>query len=593
MAEFAGLALAVPPLIVSVFEQYSKTTKCIRAFRTHAKIVKSNLTILRVQEAIFHRANLILLQRCTSEDQARQMLGNPDHIRWYDDEFIAAYHNLVKDSEEALRGGIELICEELKGVKKALYKVEDPRDCRSHELKRRIKIVMKDSSFEERLKKLGDHTQYFLSLVKLCIPFESRHQSAPAALTTERQLKAYRAVQERASDLYQALQSACTKHSNHQAHLNLEPSLLQSAQSQVKFSVAFSRLSLESNGAGCCTVESTWLTVESIESGRTQPPDGKQDYTVAQASLKRVHACLKPDREEPTEKPRAKLIKKRVAFQEQEPASSRLEPPRRHIPQPQLINFCSHSNFCNDLQRFLRTSHTRNAAVGYLESTQGSKHLIYLDTSSTLASSKGKTPSLSSLQNVLIDMNKGSGQVTLSMPEQVRLAMQLAKAVLRFHSTRWLQDSWTSREVQLAQVDAKEKDGPRTFLAARISPRSTAAESQPLVLPGPVLIRNRLLFSLGVMLIELAYRQPFNTLILPEDRRRFKPGEVEFCTAERLSSGVSGKLGPEYGEATRRLIHTDFGEDFSLEKSRLQRSFYQSIICELEALEKRWRDAVC
>ena len=52
-------------------------------------------------------------------------------------------------------------------------------------------------------------------------------------------------------------------------------------------------------------------------------------------------------------------------------------------------------------------------------------------------------------------------------------------------------------------------------------------------------------------------------------------------------------MGGSYAEATRKLIHADFGKGFSMAKPRLQEAFYQDVMCELERLEKRMEDPWC
>ena len=121
----------------------------------------------------------------------------------------------------------------------------------------------------------------------------------------------------------------------------------------------------------------------------------------------------------------------------------------------------------------------------------------------------------------------------------------------------------------------------RTFLASQMEGPSQTQELDSLVLPGPALIRNRLLFSLGIMFLELAYRCPFEKLIRQHERDSHSPENAEFCAADRLSRGVSARMGGPYAEITWKLIHTDFGNGFSMAETRLQEAFYQDVICEL------------
>ena len=163
-------------------------------------------------------------------------------------------------------------------------------------------------------------------------------------------------------------------------------------------------------------------------------------------------------------------------------------------------------------------------------------------------------------------------------------------AVLQFHATPWLLSSICSNDVLLpgdptitgaaalhepyVDVSIKGPHGPPT--------RQTA-------FPSRTLIRNRLLFSLGVMLLELAYQTPLHLLQKDTDVDAHLAPNTEYHIADRVRHDAASMMGPRYAEVVRKCIQCDFGKGDDLSKTKLQEGFNQDVICELEALEDRFR----
>src|SRR5438045_3469833 len=88
-----------------------------------------------------------------------------------------------------------------------------------------------------------------------------------------------------------------------------------------------------------------------------------------------------------------------------------------------------------------------NSCIGFLEHCPDSKHLVYLDSRAQSKSYDpiGETTSLTELFSTL-QKRKIASEATFSPFECVRLAKQLAIAVLQFHATLWLKSSWCSSD---------------------------------------------------------------------------------------------------------------------------------------------------
>lgn len=580
MAEAVGIVLAVAPLVISAFEDYEATVKCFRAFKGFSQKIRANLRAFNVQEVIFRKANERLLSFCVGEDHARQMLADRNHPSWRDVQVASLYLELLGDSRKAFEDSIELINDQLAAIRSTLDRFEISEGESPKLIRNRIKYAFKESNIEAALAGLTEKTRDLVTLIDLSIPRDMKQDTPVRHYSTCKELDRFSRVQETAEDLYQALGHACTKHTDHQAHLSLEPVCCDSAQ--IRFTIAFSQLSLSCPSDNRVrSSASTWLTVESSIIGRIQSTAGEADLVETQQSLKRAFNNSKVSENRKTE---AKTVKKCVRFQDGKNRDS-----IRNVVQkstiPPLINLCSNNNFCDQLQKFINQSQPSGAAVGFLDLSGGSKHLVYIDFKSQIVMQSQTPATLNSLQDALKDTESDIG---FALAQRISLARQLAKAVLQFHTTPWLRSSWGSREVLVSRNVTRDDETSvsKAFIAAQINGLDgTIVHAEPL--PSPVIVRNQLLFSLGVMLLELAFRKPLNELTIKRDIDQGYSGNTAYLTADRLSRQVSAHMGPRYAEAARKCIHCDFGCGFDLKQSRLRERFYRDVICELERLEER------
>ena len=169
---------------------------------------------------------------------------------------------------------------------------------------------------------------------------------------------------------------------------------------------------------------------------------------------------------------------------------------------------------------------------------------------------KPTTPINTNLRSLQQVLQEGSGDPTqegFPFGQRITLAKQLAQAVLHFHKTAWLRDSWDSRTILVRGKRASDTvhSGADTALELFATTNiygQTADHQLASTLPNPLVIRNRLLFSLGVVLIELAYGKLLASLVDPIDRVGTAQQDVPYRTADRLSKRISSKMGPKYSE---------------------------------------------
>lgn len=91
-------------------------------------------------------------------------------------------------------------------------------------------------------------------------------------------------------------------------------------------------------------------------------------------------------------------------------------------------------------------------------------------------------------------------------------------------------------------------------------------------------------------MLELAYQKSLVELRKFQDIDQHEDHNTDYFTADRIRHQASAHLGPRYAEVARKCIHCDFDHGNDLNETKLQEEFYQDVICELEALEKTFRE---
>ncbi|EEU38825.1 uncharacterized protein NECHADRAFT_23646, partial [Fusarium vanettenii 77-13-4] len=179
----------------------------------------------------------------------------------------------------------------------------------------------------------------------------------------------------------------------------------------------------------------------------------------------------------------------------------------------------------------------------------------------------------------------------LTIVHQLRLALQIASAVLKFSSTPWLREYWSVRDLYLfhgSQADELSASiQTMHFKVDVINSQSLNYESfmdVDMSLPNNPMsalidqatrkygIRNMTLYSLGVVLLAIGQWAPVDLNDVEEVRRL----AAEPC-----------RLGPRYQELTQKVLDCDFGYGKDLKKPRLQEAVYENVLLELETMIER------
>lgn len=237
---------------------------------------------------------------------------------------------------------------------------------------------------------------------------------------------------------------------------------------------------------------------------------------------------------------------------------------------PQL-DLCTIGKLCRYFRQ-VKSPNTGDPCIGFLERTQTFKHFVY--PSPSLQRSLTTSPS-TSLKQIL------SSGTEEDWVQKLRLARLLSLAVLRFHSTPWLSESWSSNDVFSFDKDDALFESP--CVNAHLSSTQSNA---PINHPGSnasSLATNEFLFNLGVVLIELGYDAPIESLNQAGHLQSGASGQVaEFMAARRLGASVHKKLNMTYGRLVEKCLNCNFGVATNLDDTELQSAVIVHVVNQLD-----------
>jgi hypothetical protein len=444
---------------------------------------------------------------------------------------------------------------------------------------------------------LKDLNRDFLTLTgQVRIIAEQRTAPVTIVSRSHQDMNQFRLVQRASKYLYEALWVACTKHTEHQAHLSLQVRLngddsgssVFDADNGLEFNMAFQQGTTKGTSTADAPV---WLTIHSklaSEDVVSSQANGHTAFSESGKSLKRKASMPSAT---------ARTVRE-VAGNH----SRRSDPLPKQVGLPRIgwenlgpndADTPTNQNFCNRIQQHLRQNTQATPFICYLEESVLCKHQVSLG-------SAYASPRTSNIPQSLADMikalSKDSTAIGIPKVERIHLAKVLSTAVLQLHTTPWLKETWRSDDVLFFRPTSTEMTKTMINLAEpyiKVSIDGRRDESSTSASRGfnRGVECNPILFGLGVMLLELAFEMPLRTMQLQCDLRDgLQSPFVEYLTATRISSTTSTKLGSRYSEVVRKCLYCDFGEGHDLDKRDLQKNFHRDVVCELDYLEANFRD---
>lgn len=186
-----------------------------------------------------------------------------------------------------------------------------------------------------------------------------------------------------------------------------------------------------------------------------------------------------------------------------------------------------------------------------------------------------------SLKNVLD--NKASVPL-LRFRDKQKLAAIIASNVLQHPGSSWLPDMVTSDDILFINRQGKELY-EQAFVAKRL-PETEAVEPPCNPMNSTDCIQNRMLFGLGIVLLEIALGRTLDSLRGPSEqslRRSSRNLLQDYKIAEEHLDMVKRSGGEDYGRAVQRCIRCEFlSRNHSLDDDEFRQEVYGTVVAPLE-----------
>ena len=393
----------------------------------------------------------------------------------------------------------------------------------------------------------------------------------------------YQTIRKASQQVYEALGKACNKHTEHMAHFRMEvEQFFSDGQNapQVKFSMAFTHMTLAGSTS---SIDPIWFQVESSLGDETRMPSSGMA-----PSLDELGKTLKRQFDgSGSQIP--KKAKKCVRFEA--PVQALVPSVTPMIASDAFTSKnCSKRDLCDDLRRCFREPRKANVCVGILENTEKCKHFVY-PPPITPCSQPRKAVSLGQL---IRSASRPGSVGSIPIHERLSLAKNLAIAVLQYHSTPWLRLSWRSEDIlffsneeitnmqKVPNLSAPHLNATVKGPNEQLSQTSTTHQR--------TVARNQVLFSLGVVLLEIAHAASLESLKQDSDLTNGQEDRyTDFFTARRLAKTKNSVMGITYHNIVEQLVECVFPCGDDLNKDQLQAAFHSDIIYPLAELEEGFR----
>lgn len=175
---------------------------------------------------------------------------------------------------------------------------------------------------------------------------------------------------------------------------------------------------------------------------------------------------------------------------------------------------------------------------------------------------------------------------------RLQLGVELASAVMQFHMTEWLNESWSNQDISFLQKSRNLPGGIEISEPVADKPIVRRIFGQPKSAPlaEPELFQyDKSLFSLGIVLIELWCERRIDELREPSQTSIPFNDSAVYDTAQRLVGDIFSTAGDLYGLAVSRClnglnrpIESTQAERRNLENSKFKNEVQADIISLLE-----------
>lgn len=621
----AELALAVIPLCMSALKGIRLIHKKLKILRHRDKEIKRLRTRFTSQTDIFLDECQLLFQGFLDHEDADAIVGNVQHELW-------TSPNLDGQLQRYLGRKYDRFQETVAEIKQHIYSLAESLDqpiesnggqnvsSVGNEKKTKIferaseamDIMMNKSKYGETIDDLKEAIQEFKRIRKMAAKVH-KHQSATSSCIHKRARplpSSYRRTTEHLRSFYEALRyfwsCAQTQHTGHDVRLFLDSRSDGSLRVIVRYRTESSYKLQEYVHLG---LQSPILCIVRLTIIDFRKRSGLVDLMVQSQNLRLIRISIPPTAGEEdsvgVEQPRKKARVRMADHCADASSSSTINMAsggsmtqtisigKVSATEGAALNLCSVKDLCSHLCSRTRTNlGPQDQCTGYLDTSDDLRHFLCpIRNPEECLSSKVKSDPTTLDQVLNLPVER-----TISVAEQLRLALKLVRAVLQFHATPWLKPLWHLQDLAYFQTDEglsaslstlhistelvrrhPQQRDPHDALMVDIDrlPNGKASSSEHELLVEAQRecgIRNLTMHSLGVALLQIGQWDPLRPDNIVEIRR----------VADLAASG--SRLGPRYQRLTQKCLECDFGFGKDLAQPELQGAVYRDVACELEEL---------
>ncbi|KAK5050936.1 hypothetical protein LTR84_003495 [Exophiala bonariae] len=617
MAEVAGLVLSAVPILAAL-QQYGTVHKLCKRFRKCKSGIDELIHCLYMQQVIFSNETRLLLTSVVGMDRATAMLQDLKHASWSDPKFSSQLDSVLGDSKQAIVAAAQSAHKKMREFEDDVQKLEAANSgarTGSKEWRKALRAQFKFTFTESNLTRLAcSITQATTDYRVLRAQLQEYLASSPDIDSSGRsslEVERIQATQDAATRVYEILVTACKLHSKHHARFSLTPNYVSSSMgTEIKFQIAYRHLS---STQAQTQRDVLWFVVESIINS-----------TINTRALTIAPLLTTGSQKSTSKRPLSPILKtlqlgsctgakaKRVRIRSPSPpAVSGPSIAVGPLTLPNLPEFSKTNNLCTHLRACTNKHHPVGVCIGWLENSTQWKHRVFhsLGPSTPKALNNEEVETLAGLLTSLTSSRKVNSRLTVL--QRLRLAKLLSTAMLNFNATPWMPPLWSSQDIVVYDVPQTGENDPKgleVFVEVPVQPTESLNPSGNSTNPGPPVVnpaqptmsmsqpaafdtlapwvRNLTLFGLGVMLLEIAFEAPLQSMRTASDVIHGYPAAiVDLFTARRQSEEVATGLGLKYSEIVKKCLHCDFGQGADLSNPGLQNAIHRDVISELDRLE--------
>ncbi|OJD24620.1 hypothetical protein ACJ73_04018 [Blastomyces percursus] len=578
--EIAGVVLGAFPIIILLTDGYMHGVHTIQGWTRHRSQLMHLKQLLETEQTRFLNTCDSLFRACThasaSEIEALLAGVDPTGAEWL--KYQESLRDLLGRSYEpyiATISDMKNALEEMKGILNRYKETPGSKSRRA----RRLAFTLSRHRREELLDRISKNNNVLAALFEQRQRLEANRRRSTSS--------GYGRIRQHCIDIYYALSQAwgCCCNPGHIANLRLSTLTANEMvlPSDRRLQMVFQAMSDQN------TVTARWQWQQAYIQQVKMPDPKPSKQPVSPSSI----SSAKPSKKLPWLKPKKKVTFALPAKEQQSPSPSTpsssssllstattlaLPAAAGKTPSPTLTTtngpsgLLEISDLCATLSSLAlqkSPNPAQGSCIGYLQGNCGLPHGLHLESSDTdwevislhdaiqvylsnTPSSQGKK-SISQVSSPLQQIKP------LTRKERFKLAVAVSTSVLQFDDTPWLKQTWGTNDINFL-VKPSYSMLEQAYLSTVFLQNNQTPTNQQNRTQYPPLIRNKALFTLGIVLIELAFGKPLKDLRTDKDVEESLgiPDLVDTFTIKRLLEGVEDEAGYDYSEAVRRCIECPF-----------------------------------